>query len=415
MKKLIVRPLKESTISIVIVIDALDECKDDESVSAILFVLGEFVGGFQNVKFFITSRPESRIQQGFRLPQLAKKTDMFVLHKVEPNQVNRDIRLFFTHKFSELRKLGRATEGSPTKVQLDALCERAAGYFSFAMATIRFIDQESKTVERQLGYLLKSLGSELEGRVELKEVQGRTLNSLYMTILQDAYGDYDPGDGPDVQTVLGAVVLATNPLSPSAIATLLGFYTNDISSLLLPAQSLLIYRDADHPVKPFHKSFPDFITDPTRCTDPRFYLSRSDQHANLLVNCLGLMNQKLKRNMCKLPDGVVNSEVDDLQERIKKHIGKGLEYACRSWHKHLIDKMPPQALKTLQQFLEEKFLFWLEVLSVIGAVREAINALEATMRWVDVGYILCLSIYKSSFSLFRNHLFSPLPETTPVL
>jgi hypothetical protein len=40
MEKLIVQPLNESRISTVIVIDALDECKDEGSASAILSVLG---------------------------------------------------------------------------------------------------------------------------------------------------------------------------------------------------------------------------------------------------------------------------------------------------------------------------------------------------------------------------------------
>ena len=40
MRRLIVQPLKQSGISTVIVIDALDECEDEESASAILSVLG---------------------------------------------------------------------------------------------------------------------------------------------------------------------------------------------------------------------------------------------------------------------------------------------------------------------------------------------------------------------------------------
>jgi hypothetical protein len=43
MEKLIARPLQESAISTVIVIDALDECKDEEPASAILSVLGRFI------------------------------------------------------------------------------------------------------------------------------------------------------------------------------------------------------------------------------------------------------------------------------------------------------------------------------------------------------------------------------------
>ena len=61
MDKLIVQPLVESGISTVIVIDALDECEDNEPASAILFVLGQFVRDIPKVKFFITGRPEPRI------------------------------------------------------------------------------------------------------------------------------------------------------------------------------------------------------------------------------------------------------------------------------------------------------------------------------------------------------------------
>ena len=107
MKNLVAQPPIESTISTVIVIDALDECKDEEPASAILSVLGKFVAEVPNVKFFITGRPESRIREGFRLPLLKEATDVFVLHEVEPGQVSNDIRLFFRHSFSELKRYRR--------------------------------------------------------------------------------------------------------------------------------------------------------------------------------------------------------------------------------------------------------------------------------------------------------------------
>ena len=107
MKKLIIQPLTYSAISTVIVIDALDECKDDKPASAILSVIGKLVAEIPMVKFFITGRPESHILQGFRLPLLANATDVFVLHEVEPGQVNNDIRLFLQHSFSELKRYRR--------------------------------------------------------------------------------------------------------------------------------------------------------------------------------------------------------------------------------------------------------------------------------------------------------------------
>ena len=383
MKKLIVQPLMGSKISTVIVIDALDECKDDKPASAILSVLGQFVTEIPKVKFFVTGRPEPRIQKSFRLPLLAKATDVLVLHEVGSGQVNRDIQLFFRHNFSELKEHQGGLDGWPTEEDLSLLCERAAGFFVYATATIRFVNQKNKNPKKQLGRLLQSPESGFEGRTKLKE--GATLDSLYLSILQEAFCDYDPEDGPDVRSVLGAVILATVPLSPSTIAALLGFDAEDVSPLLSSAHSLLLFReDADHPVRPFHKSFPDFLVDPARCTNPKFRVCPSDQHAELLFGCLELMNRTLEQNMCQLPDGVTNSEVEDLGERTEQYIDKALRYACRSWHNHLVSKVPARTLESLHRFLTEKFLFWLEVLSTIGAVREAVDALEATTRWLDV-------------------------------
>ena len=383
MDKLIVRPLKEAAISTVIVIDALDELKDDESDSAILSVLGRLVSEIPKVKFFLTSRPDPRIQRGFRLPLLAKVTDIFVLHGVESSLVDDDIRLFLKRSLREI------ADGWPTEEQLDLLCERAGGLFVYAMATVKFIDKQYSNPRKRLDLLLLSGEKGVhEGKTKIKTSfkTYATLDSLYMTILEEAFND--PEDDPTVRSVLGAVVLALNPLSPSAIAALLDFDIKEVSFILASVHSLLsLHEDVDHPVRPFHKSFPDFIVNPARCTNPGFRVCPPDQHKELLIGCLELMNRSLEPNMCKFPDGVINSEVDDLKERSKQYIHQALEYACRSWHEHLIDTTPAHRLEitsALHRFLEGKFIFWLEVLSVLGAAREAVNALEVAARWLDV-------------------------------
>ena len=387
MNKLIVRPLKESSISTVIVIDALDECKDREPASAILSVLGRLVSEIPKVKFFLTGRPERRIRKGFCLQPLAKATDVFVLHGVEPSQVDSDIRFFFKQSFLEIADLRGGLDGWPTEEQLDLLCKRAAGLFVYAMATVKFLDHQNNDPRDQLGLLLQSPEcSDLEGDTELKA--DTTMNSLYASILEGAFGKDHPRDDPKICSALGAVILATNPLSPSTIAALLGLHTPDVFNRLSAVHSLLILQeDTNSPVRPFHKSFPDFIINPTRCTIERFLISPPQHHLELLVGCLKLMNQTLEKNMCKLPDTVLNSEVDDLHERIEQHLNPALQYACRSWHKHLVDKSTvckPTVISILHCFLEKKFLFWLEVLSVLGAAREAVDALGLIARWLEV-------------------------------
>ena len=387
MNKLIVGPLMKSAVSTVIIIDALDECKDEEPASAILSVLGQFVSQIPKVKFFVTGRPEPRIREGFRLPLLAKATDVFVLHEVESNQVNSDIQLFFRHTFSELKCRRHGLDDWPSEEQLDTLCERTAGLFVYAVATVKFVDTQNGNPRKRLDLLLQSpKDSTPEGKTRFKP--NSTLDSLYMSILQGAFGNDDPEDDPNIRSVLGAVILVTNPLSPSTIAMLLGIDIGDVFPLLSSVHSLLILQEGiDHPVRPFHKSFPDFIVDPARCTDQRFRVSPPDHHAELLVGCLELMNRSLEQNMCRLPDGVVNSEVFDLKERVEEYINPGLQYACRSWHKHLARTISAHMVRVtpvLHRFLEERFLFWLEVLSILGAVREAVDALEEAARSLEV-------------------------------
>ena len=417
MEKLIVDLLAESTISTVIVIDALDECEDEEPASAILSVIGQFVAEVPNVKFFITGRPESRIQEGFRLPLLAEATDVFVLHEVEPSQVSNDVRLFFTHNFSELKRHRRGLEDWPTEEQVDILCERAGGLFVHAMATVRFIGEKNNSPKKQLDRLLQSQGSGvLEGRTRLKT--NGTLDSLYTSILQEAFGTDHPENDPRVRSVLGAVVLAANSISPSAIAALLGFESEEVLPLLSSLHSLLVLReDTSLPVRPFHKSFPDFIIDPARCTNPRFRVCPPDHHTELLLGCLETMNRELERNMCQLPDGVANWEVVDLKERAEEHIGQALEYACRSWHKHVVGTIPAHFTLVLHRFLEEKFLFWLEVLSILGAAREAVEAFRVIERckWTEVCCIpLLVYFLRFADARTRPNQLSTLSETAHV-
>ena len=81
MEKLIVGPLKATQISTLIIIDALDECKDEEPASAILSILSRYMVKIPNVKFFITGRPETRIRAGFRLRLLVPITEVLKLHE----------------------------------------------------------------------------------------------------------------------------------------------------------------------------------------------------------------------------------------------------------------------------------------------------------------------------------------------
>jgi hypothetical protein len=384
MQRLIVEPLLSAKVPTVIVIDALDECRNKDPESAILLVLGRLVSKIPDAKFFITSRPERHIMSGFRGPLLKNATDVFILHQVDRSIVGNDIRRFFNYELSKLACRPGVDKGWPTDEEVDSLCRRAAGFFVYAVATVRFLSHDFELPSDQLNVIMESPEITVhEGQTGL-ETYG-SLDSLYESILYAAFSKNKANNDVVVRSVLGAVVLAANPLPPSAIAALMGFNPNVVKSLLQLVQSLLVlHEDVDQPTRPFHKSFPDFITDPSRCSDTRFYIS-FDLHADLVLRCLGLMDGSLKKNMFSLPDYSLNSDVEGLQSVGKTTLGGALVYACRSWYNHFVvtEHLIPDVLSALRRFLERNFLFWLEVLSVLGVLGVAARALNATLKWLN--------------------------------
>ena len=384
MERLIVRPLKSADVPTVIVIDALDECKDKEPSSAILSVLGRFVEKIPRVKIFITGRPEPWIKTGFHLPLLTESTNIFILHDVHPSLINSDIRLFLRHELSELAQWCYL-DGWPDDRDLDMLCCRAAGLFVYAVATVKFLDSKAQLPQRQLEVIARLPEStDYEGKTCFRP--NTTLDSLYMSILETAFGEEGSEVCSRVRSTIGTIVLLVNPLPPSGIAELIGLDLQEVMLILTLAHSLLaLDEDFSQPVRPFHKSFLDFITDSSRCTDTRFHISPPHLHTELIMNCLRVMNDGLEQNFLSLPDYALNSEVEDLQIRIDGHISVALRYACQSWHNHLTKTTGDvvNIIPYLHIFLQEKFLAWLEVVSVLGATRGAVVALKQLISWLQ--------------------------------
>ena len=394
MERLIVEPLQSANISTVIVIDALDECKDDEPSSAILSVLGRFVKKVSAVKFFVTGRPEPRIRTGFRLPLLADATNVFILHDVHPLLIDEDIRLFLKHELSELAQKHRL-DGWPTDENVTLLCQRAGGLFVYAVATIKYLDKRFYLPERQLDTIVSFPDN--------TDYEGKTaLDSLYLWILKESFSIDDPAIDSNVQSVIGAVVLLVNPLPPSGIAELVGLESREALPILTSVQSLLVLdEDPTQPVKPFHKSFPDFITNLTCCTNTRFNISPGQIHLELLMNCLRVMNKGLAKNLLSLPDYALNSEVKDLETRIENCISIPLQYACKFWHHHLAETGGGVAdiISSLGVFLKENFLAWLEVVSVLGATNGAVTALGQLIPWIQE-VCFCISLLPSDTNVY---------------
>ena len=386
MEMLLVGPLKAANISTLIIIDALDECKDEEPSSAILSVLSRYVGKIPHVKFLITGRPEPRIRSGFRLKSLRPITEVFRLHDVARSSVDLDIKLYFRTELldiAESRSDCDFTEDWPNPSDIDVLCTKAAGLFIYASTVVKFIAFRYQTPTQQLERIIslpENTAHEGKAGVDL----------LYTQILEQAAADvrtvqYGGEIYSGFKTVVGAVLLVYNPLSAKALSDLLGF--SNIHTTLHSLHSLLLIPESpEDAICVFHKSFPDFLTDPNRCKDQKFLIKPSTHHAEILLSCLRLMREKLKKNICNLEDYAILSEVKDLSAQKKDHIGDALGYACQFWTKHLLgvhsnSPCVQEVQGAIDQFFTTHFLHWVEVLVLLGNLDIGVYAINDIEQW----------------------------------
>jgi hypothetical protein len=202
-----------------------------------------------------------------------------------------------------------------------------------------------------------------------------------------------------LRNVVGSIVAARQPLSVAVHAIILVMNPNDVR-LLVKSLSALLLSTKDESVRIFHPSFPDFITNPRRCDDPRFLVSLDAHHLRLTCGCLALLNQHLRHNMANLenPD-IVNSDVEDLQGRILRgispgtdHMGSGLPqalfYAARYWTTHIVSSSRmylEELLDALTRFCDEHLFYWIELLSLIQDLAYSTQSnLLAVMSWSQV-------------------------------
>jgi hypothetical protein len=436
LENLIIHPLKEARISTLIVIDALDECKDKESTSAFLSLLSRYIDEIPEVKILITSRPEPPIQLGFRLERLRPVTDILKLHNIERSSVDEDIRHYLkvhltgiksqrlaedkrttsqrmvdyqgtilTYRIVGAQKARTLSEEWPTPYDIDTFCKMAAGLFIYASKMVEFIASKSHLPTERLDLILSSQNAAREVRIDPMYT-----NTLKL-VSQDAWTD-EKELYSDFRTVVGAVLVVFHPLSRKALSDLVRNCgtPSSISTTLRSLHSLLDVPDSENdPIRVFHPSFTHFLTDRTRCKDRRFFVDPPVHHQDILFSCLDLMNERLKKNICNLDDYVSLNEVENLSARRETCIGGSLQYACRFWTRHLAS-IPSDGSHTerlqeaMDEFLTKRLLYWIEILSILGCLEVAVYAINDIRQW----YISVSHILKAHSHIARPH--TPPPD-----
>ena len=384
LERVIIGPFKATHIPTLIIIDALDECRDEEPASALLSVLSRYVDKIPWVKFFITGRPEPRIRSGFRLASLRPITEVFKLHDVERSLVDRDIKLYFRTQLAEISKTRSdcdLMEEWPSSHDIETLCEKAAGLFIYASTVVKFVASQHHRPTKRLALIISlPQCTTHEGKSGIDLLYTKVLEQVFSHVGLDEQKLYS-----QFRSVVGSVSLVHNPLSMKTFSTLLKI--PDISITLRSLHSVLLFpANAADPIRVFHKSFPDFLMDPVRCKDERFFINPSVHHREILLSCLNLMKEDLKKNICKLDDYASLDKVEDLPIRRTTYISSALEYACRFWTEHLAETSnsgndAKEVQQAINEFFTTQLLFWIEVLIIMGNLDISVYAINTVQKW----------------------------------
>jgi len=363
-------------VPILFVIDALDECsdqptsddtaKDAESHRIVSEMLEALFNLSQSsvklpVKFLVTSRPETHIRD--TLVSDTSFSSVLHLHTVNKEQVTADIRLYIRARLSSNIKL----RARFTEEHADMLADLSDGLFIVAATALKYVlDGGIDTAASRFKTLLNS------ARDGLSSGAAVPLDRMYGLILADAtsgiQGEID-GLQPTLQ-LLASLLAARMALSIAALADLLGQDKDDVCVRLSRLHAVVhVPDDYDEPgLCTLHASFGDCLVGRAP-SNIRF--SGLLGHELLAKGCLRLMTERLHFNVSQS-----RSSFEPNPKTRPNFITLSLEYACLQWIRHVA------AMSVHSRFDEDisavfrlRFLFWLEVISVLGQVWAATTIL----------------------------------------
>jgi len=387
--------LQDSTIPILFVIDGLDECsglstaeemlEDSESdrvVSEMLEALVAFSRLLPKlpVKFMLTSRPETHIRE----TSISSRTfsEVLLLHTISKKQVTADIYLYITDKISRSTQL-RAWF---TEADADLLAKLCDGLFIVATTALHYVlGAGTRRATAQFETLLnKSQDGLLPGAVA-------ALESIYFLVLDSAASF----DGlPVMMQLLAALLSARMTLSVAALADLLDMPIVNVRAVLsrLHAVVHVPEDDCEAGLCTLHASFGDYLIGQA---PSHIRIASHFGHTILSEACLQVMLRRLHFNISQS-----RSSYEWNSKTRPEAITLSLEYACLHWIYHIsgvpelaqpgglaYDEVnrrgllwtPRKSSQSIREGLDNKtnevlrprFLFWLEVMSMLGQTRRA--------------------------------------------
>jgi len=390
-RRLVLRPLlkldcKSCPFSYILIVDALDECDDDNNIRAILRLLAE-AQSLETVRLriFMTSRPEIPIRHGiYQLPE-AEHHD-FVLHNISPSIIDHDISIFLEYNLRLIGQERCLDPGWPGQQVIKCLTQNASGLFIWAATACRFVREGKQFAVKRLTKILNISSAAVTA-------PEKHLNEIYITVLKHSispnYTDEEKEEfGSKLRHILGSIVVLLSPLSAHSLSRLLHVTKEDVDQTLEDLHAILdIPEDQSRPFRLHHPSFRDFLLSKDRCGNSELWVDEKQAHRTLADGCIRLMSASLKQDICSLgAPGILVTDIES--RRVEQCLPLEVQYACLYWVQHF-QKCGAQLHDNDQvhQFLQKYLLYWLEVLSLMRRTSEGVVAITSLESLILVSYI----------------------------
>ncbi|EPS38544.1 hypothetical protein H072_7653 [Dactylellina haptotyla CBS 200.50] len=397
--KLILQPLSKSRSfpqTVVIVIDALDECEGDSDQQAIIAVLAQARAARPvDLRIFLTSRPELPSRLGFR--EIIGKFQDCVLHEVP--SITFDIPFYLRCQLSKIRKQAEIwctfPENWPQERDIQKLADAANPLFIAAATYCRFIaDGKAHPVENlKVICMDTSRGAEQLSKTYipvLKQLAIQDDAEIKSSMKQYSMSKNINGNrlASNFRRIVGTIIILATPLSIPSISRLLCIEETTVRFTLNSLHSILSIPENNNRnglVRPFHLSLADFLLGPHLQQHKlrRFWIDGNTAHEDLVSQCIELMDTGLKKNICQLNSlGILNPSAKEAL--VRQYISTELQYACRYWTNHFVKSGERLTDRSeIYAFLRKHLLHWLEAMSLLGRmfeVMDMITVMESTVN-----------------------------------
>jgi len=350
--------LSTTTIPLVFVIDALDECHDQTELAQLIKEIAEFESDANvKVKFMLTSRPEMHIR-GTPIAD-SRYSSILRLHTISEAEVTSDIRLYIERTLEDC-----SPDASWYNIRdVEALLKLASGLFIFASTVMKYILARGG-VRGRAERLKKATAA-----VGVGTTPTATIDKIYEMVIVEASqsGQFDTNERQEVKRVLACILTARTSLSVQALAELMAIQAADLRESLERLHSVVYIpsEDAEPGLRTLHASFGDFLYDADRAP-PIMHIDAALGHNELAHGCLARMMQS---DLCFNISHSESSHKSISQLPRVDWIPLSLIYACIQWAHHIQASSDILALEvSITKCFRPKLLFWLEAMVVFDAV-----------------------------------------------